>query len=327
MNSTTTASITIDPSAIGATLAPIEAAAARAAADEKFAELLKTAKAAGSVYGAAQGKGEASAFYKALADKIAPAALVALGQVTDELRSMAPTSDHFPADVATASVMLVELFGLVQESIGEAQKAAAATMRRLGKGTKSKEAAASARKSITQGINRSLAYSDVKADFFACKVELIEPPIEQTDAEKAAKQAASAFALHFVGALDAFDNLDANQLAMIASKVSALQSAANVEAERAKCLDLVKSADAYADQAAQAAIRAGSWAATLGTPEAAEIAERAMACADDAEQAAKQAACAVSADAAAVAVELAKNEALAAGAAVAELAASMAKRA
>lgn len=324
---TTNASITLDPTTIGATLAPIEAAAARAASDEKFAELLKTAKAAGSVYGAAQGKSEATTFYKALADKIAPAALVALGQVSDELRAMAPTSDHFPADVATASVMLVELFGLVQESIGEAQKAAAATMRRLGKGTKSKEAAASARKSITQGINRSLAYSDVKADFFACKVELIEPADEVTDAEKAAKQAASAFALHFVGALDAFDNMDASQLAMIASKVSALQAAAAVEAERAKCLDLVKSADSHATMADDAAKRAAVWASTIGTTDALCLADRARACAEDAEQAAKQAACAVSADAAAAAAELAKTEAVSAGQAAAELASLMAKRA
>lgn len=222
-------SITIDAATIGATLAPCEAADARAAIDVAFKTLLGQAVGAGTVYGSAQGKGEASKLYAELADAIALPAMVITGiRASDdglEGAALLPTPD-------AARVLLVELFGVVQLSVKSAQRAAAKAMRNVGQGSKAKAAEASARKSITQGINRGLAGYGLKVDFYACKVDLIETPEEETDAEKAAKACAAALSKDFIGALSAFAELDAMQLSTALTRLTQYKQAADLAAEK-----------------------------------------------------------------------------------------------
>lgn len=223
-------SIVIDPTTIGATLAPCEAAEARAAADGQFKTLLDQMRGAGAVYGASQGKGESKKLFAALADSISGPALVVLGlrhKDDGELGAdLLPTAEAAPA-------LLVELFGLVQEAVKAAQKAAAKAMRSVGQGSKAKAAEASARKSITQGVNRVLAGYGIHADFFACRIEEVEAAEEDSEEEKAAKALAAALTLNFLGALGGFAELDVNQLKIAAERIEQYRVKAVAEAEAA----------------------------------------------------------------------------------------------
>jgi hypothetical protein len=239
--------MTTQTPAIGATVDAIGAAQARAVDDLAFATLLKQAGKAGAIIGAGTNAKAATAFFSDVADSIFKPAAVILGlRNRDDGLANAdtlPTADAAP-------LLLLQLCGLVNHAIEQAQTEARRSAIQRMKAAEISKAAKNARNALVTKLDRSLAPYGVTVNFSAGTCAVRELADVETDSEKALKRLVSAFALNLSGALDGLAALDAQTWVYVVGRVSALSAERDAESARENAEGLAEAALKMAERVA-----------------------------------------------------------------------------
>lgn len=239
--------MTTQTPAIGATVDAIGAAQARAVNDLAFATLLKQAGKAGAIIGAGTNAKAATAFFADVADSIYRPAAVILGlRKSDDGK---PGADTLPTADA-APLLLLQLCGLVNHAIAEAQTEARRSAIQRMKAAEISKAAKNARNALVTKLDRSLAPYGVTVNFSAGTCAERELTEADTDSEKACKRVVLAFALDVTGALDGLAALDAQAFAYVVGRVSRLQAEREAEAADENAAALQVAADKLTEKLA-----------------------------------------------------------------------------
>jgi hypothetical protein len=205
----------------------IDCAAERAALDPAFALLQKQADHAGQIAGAAVNGADAAAYWKALADKLAPCAAYAAtfgAPVTVQAVAQLQASDGVNQAAALADFRAY--CGLVSVGVKAAQGAAKRTAIQEFKAAEMADRAKKARGRIIKALSRALEVYGLKVDFQAvkaatCEAKEIEP---EGDDVKAAKAIENAFKLDASAAIAAIGKLEPATLVTLAAVIAQAQA-------------------------------------------------------------------------------------------------------
>lgn len=232
---------------IGAATDSIGAAKARAIDDKAFSAMFKQAAKSGGILGTGVHAKAAGDFFKVVADEVAKPACVILGlRSCDDGES---GSDQLPT-MADAPMRLLELCGLVNNAIEQAQESARVAAARSSKAAELGKAKKNARNAIITRLDRALKIYGLSVNFSAATCAEVDMPDSATRSEKACSRVLLAFGLDVHGALQGLAELDPQAWSYVVAHVSRLDAERTATAADETAASLQDAADELAEKAA-----------------------------------------------------------------------------